>query len=409
MIKANIVYKVVLQNRERQGLKPFSYIGLKTNCWIRQSGNSTISIYPRKRSYQEYLGSSRSNSYWKDLEVCGNDYRVEWIASAEDFNDLCDIESLEILKHDWEELYNICSVTTSGTYQNPNYGVFISDNDKTPRKMLLNDERILSGEYYGITKGIPMKLETKQKLSDIFSVNPSFKGMTHSKESKEKISLAFQERLKDEGWRAWYSQLRSDIARNTFLGKPKTSQHKNSISESNRKVWSGYQLLKNVKTGEIVRIPHEERDLYDSNVWMNPYTASLATGGVELKTCEHCGLNDITPTNYNRWHGENCSYVKERKSRPWDHHNVTEQLLKAYSISPFIQKERCDIINSYPGISKKAESMEIMKRVERTYPGKCSSENIKRVIKFVRSIDYNIENDESWNLVFNQPQGDQNE
>jgi hypothetical protein len=86
--------------------------------------------------------------------------------------------------------------------------------------------------------------------------------------------------------------------RNTL--KKFTDEHKKKISDKNKNMI----MLKNVTTGESIKINKNDVDLYDKALWKNPAAISQ-----RRETCVYCGVTSVAG-NIKRWHNENC---KEKK------------------------------------------------------------------------------------------------
>lgn len=122
--------------------------------------------------------------------------------------------------------------------------------------------------------------------------NNHFYGKKHTQETKDKIS-----KLK-KGNKNWIT--RGEESRQRYLEavrRPKSEEHRRKIGRK------GFIMLKNINTGESIKIKREERPKYDCSVWVNP---SLTQ---EKQQCIYCGKITYAGT-IKRWHNERC---KERK------------------------------------------------------------------------------------------------
>lgn len=126
--------------------------------------------------------------------------------------------------------------------------------------------------------------------------NPFF-GKKHSEKSRQQISSSVKK---------WYtnndiSEERIDNWIKRVAKKPASDKQKAAASaNSKNKV-----MLKNIKTGECVKIDKSERLMYDETVWKNPAALKQARD-----TCIHCGLTS-TVGNIKRWHNDNCKKKEE--------------------------------------------------------------------------------------------------
>lgn len=122
--------------------------------------------------------------------------------------------------------------------------------------------------------------------------NNSFYGRKHSDETRNHIS----EKVKD-----WYST--NDISQEKIdnwiekvAKKPASDKQKAAASASSK----GKIMLKNINTGETVKVDKTEKMLYDDTIWKNPAAISQ-----KKDTCIHCGLTSVAG-NIKRWHNDNC-------------------------------------------------------------------------------------------------------
>jgi len=134
----------------------------------------------------------------------------------------------------------------------------------------------------------------KQKVSKTMKEKTgpknSFFGKKHSENTKQKL------REKNKGKKKSKSQIENWVEK--VAKKPKTKEHRRKISKP------GYLMLKNIKTGESIRVLREEREQYDKDIWKNPSQISQ-----RKDVCIYCGIKTIAGM-IERWHNENCKHKK---------------------------------------------------------------------------------------------------
>lgn len=113
-----------------------------------------------------------------------------------------------------------------------------------------------------------------------------FYGRTHTEETKKKIGDKNRNRKKSaDEIENWVEKVAK---------KKKSAEHRRKIARK------GMVMLKNIHTGECVRIPIEERQNYDGTIWMIPSAISQ-----KRESCIHCGMTSVSG-NIKRWHNDNC-------------------------------------------------------------------------------------------------------
>jgi hypothetical protein len=156
------------------------------------------------------------------------------------------------------------------------------------------DERKVNSRLFARAKEVRSKI-LSQRMSG--SNNP-FYGKRHDPETQERI------RQKNIG-KVLSSETRRKMSEKR-KGVPKTEQHKQKIGRK------GLVALTNRYTNEHIRIPKEDRDQYDPQVWVNQYVLFMERA-VEI-TCPYCLMTKRDSSTFRRWHFENC------RSKP-DHEN----------------------------------------------------------------------------------------
>lgn len=249
----NIVYRLTFNKRLANKEEPYMYIGSKSNCHI-VNGKIVDS------NGKEYYGSS-SLENWEEL-ISKDDVSVEVLREFDEYVDALNFESaiqkgLDVVAS--TEYFNL-SIATVNSFTDPSYATY--KHIRTGKKVRLprNHRMVLSGEYVGITKGRLLSEDEKRKRGRSGNLNP-FYGKTHSPETKKRISLAnSKETRSPEKIKEWVEKVAK---------KPKSKEHREKIGRKN------LIMLKNIKTGECIRIDKAERHTFDANLWMNPYSAKL--------------------------------------------------------------------------------------------------------------------------------------
>ena len=86
----------------------------------------------------------------------------------------------------------------------------------------------------------------------------------------------------------------------TRKGVPKSEEHRKKIGRKN------LITLKNVDTGDTVRIDKSEKSLYDKEIWVNPYAYKMRFDPKVAVHCPHCNKVGNDNSTFKRWHFDNC-------------------------------------------------------------------------------------------------------
>ena len=150
-----------------------------------------------------------------------------------------------------------------------------------------NQERHFTSRQYESAKNAHVSALRENMKGDR---NP-FYGKTHTQETIEKIKKANREYTKTK------EQIDNWIEK--VAKKPASDKQKKILSENSK----GKIMLKNIHTGECVKIDRNEISEYDSKIWKNPAAISQ-----RRDTCIYCGKESVAG-NIKRWHNENCKRI----------------------------------------------------------------------------------------------------
>lgn len=131
--------------------------------------------------------------------------------------------------------------------------------------------------------------------NDMRGEKNSFYGKTHSEKSRQKIS---------DGVSKWYAN--NDISKDRVdnwiekVAKKPASDKQKAVASA---ISKGKIVLKNVNTGECIKIDKSKKMLYEESIWKNPSAISQ-----KRDACIHCGL-ESTAGNIKRWHNDKCKKI----------------------------------------------------------------------------------------------------
>lgn len=289
----NVVYILTFEKRIKEGNPPYFYIGSKSNCNLSEGCILDKNGNP-------YYGSSTWDGYGDMVIDDTPKYKILWKSNECSYDELITKEKEFQIQYDCvasPEFFNKALASVSN-YADPNYATFKHIQTGKIVRLPIYHPMVLAEEYKGVTYGCVLDNERKEYLSKINTGEKNaFYGRTHTNDTKDKISKANRGRIKSDRERELTSLL--------FKGKPKTETHKKKISERSK----GKVSLKNVDTGECVRIDSEDKHLYDPEKWKNPYSLTD-----DKKTCFVCGLTESRIV-ISRWHNENCG---KNRFKPWE-------------------------------------------------------------------------------------------
>ncbi len=284
----HIVYMIELSRSEF----PKYYIGSKSNCIINE-GN----IYDSRGKI--YLGSAKDKTLKKLINE-GVEYRIHILGTFDTYEQALNAEKQVHILNDVvasSAFFNL-AIASVNTFANPNYGTFKNIETGKIARLELTHPAVISGLWVGVTKGCKQNEETRKKKARYGEQNHFF-GKHHTDETKitigEKNSATWENKSQEE---------KDIVAKRTserFKGIPKSKSQRSKIGRKDM------IMLKNIETGEAIRINKTEKENYSSELWVNPTVYSKVNNTIKKDSCPHCGL--ITSINHlKRWHGDNCKH-----------------------------------------------------------------------------------------------------
>lgn len=153
-----------------------------------------------------------------------------------------------------------------------------------------NQKRVFTAKQYEMARAAHIEI-LKETMAG--KKNP-FYGKKHSEKTRKQISNKVNE---------WYSN--NDIPQERInnwiekVAKKPASDKQKAVTSLNSK---GKIVLKNIITGECIKIDKSDKMMYNENIWKNPAAISQAKD-----TCIFCG-KESNAGNIKRWHNENCKY-----------------------------------------------------------------------------------------------------
>lgn len=287
----NVVYRLIFKDREIKGIKPYQYIGVKSNCIIK---NGLIF----ENSGKNYWGSSYS-SVMQNLLNGGIFPIVEILGEFETYDTAHAFEIELLVENDAARNPTFFNMSNGvlNMFHKPGYGTYKhKDNPECIKRLSMDDPLVKEGVYVGVSKNIPNKksktiyvnIKTGERLAlskderlskeDSSDWKNHFYGKTHSAESSKLMSESQKKNMTPER-----IQILSAQAKKRFTGRPTSEKQKKAVSESSR----GRMLIKNPMTGECKHILITEISNYAG--WKTPFKLMLLTA--ERKECDKCHLH----------------------------------------------------------------------------------------------------------------------
>lgn len=281
----HVVYQITLTSRKKADIRPYIYIGSKSNCMF--DGKNIID-----KSGNVYLGSSKFPNYHNLVK--SSDYEVTILKEFSTY-EACILFERDIhIKFDVvadDKFFNL-SIATINTYSNPGYGTYRHSKLGFFVRLPKDHPSVISGLYINSNSGfttynngvierqfldvdvVPLDwnrgILQSRKLSG--NKNP-FYGKTHTSDTIEKILETRKQTYEDDP--ELFAKVRRDAAiraSKNFKGVPKSKESNEKRGRKNM------VMLKNTLTQECVRISKDILYQYDSTVWVNPATLFTPSG-----------------------------------------------------------------------------------------------------------------------------------
>jgi len=293
----NLVYQIIFPNRKEQNKLPYQYIGSKSNGNF--NGKDIID-----KNGKPYLGSSRDKNY-RNVIKSKEPYEIIILYQAD-----CSYEDILIKEREYHLLNDVVvnptffnkGIAMVNTYSDPTYATMKHVETGKIARIPRDTPSIKTGEWVGVTSGIPQSEEYKIRNAAKFREMKSFLGKKHTDEVKAKLSKLRIEYNKTEQGKLEIEKSK-ERASKRFKGVPKSPEHRAKIGRK------GFKQVKNIKTGEIRRITITENLGTD---WVNPTLLKPV-----YATCSKCGITSIKG-NIIRWHNEKCEPRKYKKKENYE-------------------------------------------------------------------------------------------
>lgn len=301
----HIVYKLTFNKRKEQNIMPFLYIGSKSNVSVENG-----MIYDRRG--KPYYGSSTYENYLEIVET--DEIEVEIIKEFEHYFEALNYESMlqKSLDVVADPMYFNLAIATVNNFTDPNYATYKHVITGKTVRLPRNHPMVISGIYVGVSKGVVLTEEERNKRGRSGEENAFF-GKKHTEETIEKI-LNTRKQTYEENPELFQNvrQKISETAKKTFAGVPKTEEQKKKMGRK------GMIMLKNKDTGETIRIFKSEKENYDLDLWVNPYILSKnksigsrwVTNGIENKKIKK---DEEPPKGF--WFGRANAFKSKEKAK----------------------------------------------------------------------------------------------
>lgn len=275
----NVVYLIEFVDRKLANEKPYYYVGSKSNC-VLENGI----MYGRYN--KEYWGSSEDKNMKSLIPV--EKKCVHILFSHDDYNTCLEMERTIHIERDVvaNPIYFNKSIALCNNYSNPKYATYKHTETGKVARLERTHEKVLSGEWVGVTKGEVYSEERRMKSSMPGENHPLY-GKPCSDERRDRISKAHLKNHEEdpEKYAALYKQLGELTSAKTKGVKQDPSVVENRTAKIKNNV-----VMRNKNTGELYTLKNtsEEYKNLDKTLWEN-----FRTGRTQLKNIETGVVKDF--------------------------------------------------------------------------------------------------------------------
>lgn len=263
----NVVYLITCLDRKSRNELPYYYIGSKSNCTFNNFNSGKLF----DKNGMEYWGSTKSNiienEQNKKIEILYEfDAYSDALNKARELHKIYDVVA--------NTHYINLAIATVNNFTDPKFGTFISNDTGKTVRLEIDHPDVISGKFKGVSSGyiwitdgtlsktISLASEIpdgwyRGRNIDISGSNNPFFGKTHSKETIDIIKQKNSERVKTQ------AEIENWV--NKVAKRKKSEDHKMKIGRK------GMIMLKNIKTGESIRVKSDDSRRYTGE-WVNPAT-----------------------------------------------------------------------------------------------------------------------------------------
>ena len=272
MQRKHIVYLIEFTKRKSKNIMPYYYIGSKSNCIF--DGTSIIA-----ENNTVYFGSSKADGY--NDAILNDTLKVHILGIYDDYDECIKNERLCHIANDVvaDPRYWNLSYAMENTFSHPDYATVKHTITGKTVRLQKDHPMILSGEYVGLTKGMFWFTDGKNDVLCYPENAPE--GWVNGKSEIENFSrgdnhymrknpLSQEEvmrrvNVRSENMRnnpekyAEGKRHQREVASKTHKGVPKSAESNEKRSKSSK----DYITLKNINTGECIRIRRWDVVNYD--------------------------------------------------------------------------------------------------------------------------------------------------
>ncbi len=277
----HVVYLIEFAERKARNELPYYYIGSKSDCVF--DGVSIID-----KNGKPYYGSSKALGYAAAVEA-----EIPKIFIIDQFDNYQECIETEAKIHVANNVLADCrywnlSIAAINDFSAPGLATVKHSVTGKVVRLPVTHEAILSGEFVGVSKGFQWYTDGANDVSCLPEHTPEgwFAGRSNTENfirgddhymrknplQKEDVMTRCETRNKNMSENPEkYAPGKERQRRSASLahkGIPK------SLESNIKRARPGLVMLKNHLTGECVRIPREQIQEYDLDIWKNPYSLS---------------------------------------------------------------------------------------------------------------------------------------